>query len=104
MPQAQRLKYGLYDQRDHCWMGNGAEALTYDDYTLAKTAAEAVDRRLGRIVGITQVRPIPPDVNKLKDHLPTVMTTEQAIDAMDAAGTLPYKLQKEADDANSQNS
>jgi len=50
------MQYGLYDTEDGIWFGDDDGPRMYDDYTLARVAAEMVDMQLGQEAGRTRAK------------------------------------------------
>lgn len=77
-------KFGLYDTQDHCWIGNDEGPLRYDDFQVARLAAEASAAMLGwRIVRVRAVEYVKKGQPRLKDELPTVRSAEDALKALE---------------------
>jgi hypothetical protein len=74
------IQYGLYDTEDDVWMGDDNGPKTFTDFMHARVASEVVDvRRPGR----TKAREYDPAPKRLRDEVPTKMTTEEALRRME---------------------
>lgn len=45
-------KYGLYDMRDSCWLGDANGPVRYDDRAICLIAAAVASEQLGRVIAI----------------------------------------------------
>jgi hypothetical protein len=82
-----KMKYGLWDTKDKCWLGNGEKEKgpnTYDDEKLAKTAAVVATEMLqfekGRIIALPFN---PKDELKFKDEIEGPFTCDEAIERLE---------------------
>jgi hypothetical protein len=73
------MEWGLYDTKDGVWMGNDKGPKTFDDYMLARIAAEMVDVQLGQKTGRTKAKEYFGGANRLRDEKPTRMGSERAL-------------------------
>lgn len=78
-----RIKYGIYDVQDNCWLGTSEEGTgpkTFDIKTLAKVASMIAAKRLGIPYTRLEVRPVyQGGAWSIKDELPTRMSTAKAL-------------------------
>ena len=40
------MTYGIYDTKDNCWLGDASGPKTFEDFTLARVAAQIVEDRI----------------------------------------------------------
>lgn len=69
-------KFGLFDVRDNCWLGDETAPYICDDETLAKAAATIMSTRMDRLI---QALPYDPSPKKFKDTVTPEMSTAEAI-------------------------
>ncbi len=80
------MNYGLYDTQDYLWIGTnqtGDGPLTFEEYDLARLAAQTVDVQLGWAPGRTRAKEYGGGRPKVRDEVQTRMSTVEALDAME---------------------
>lgn len=77
------MKYGLYDTKGKCWLGNAEGPLTYDKKPVARAAARIIDIRLRWPAGRTRAMPYTEDATILKDEMTPELSAEEAMDRLD---------------------
>lgn len=76
------MKYGLWDVKDKCWLGNGANSKgpnLYDDERLARAAATVASRMLKVPLGRIRALPFTGESLTFKDQVQAEMSAEEAI-------------------------
>jgi hypothetical protein len=77
--------YGLFDTKDNCWFGDADGPREFEDFMLARCAAQMVETQImgsdlgGRIVA----REIPEEEWHLKDEVPVKRTALKALQVIE---------------------
>jgi hypothetical protein len=81
------MKYGLWDTKDKCWLGNGSENKgpnLYDDEQLARAAATVASRMLKLPLGRIRALPFKDAENLVyKDQVEAELSCEEAIASLE---------------------
>jgi hypothetical protein len=72
-------KYGVFDTKDKCWLGNDDGPWRYDDEMLARAAATIANERMGLIRRFRKMEHPKQVANVLKDEIAPRISGEQAI-------------------------
>ena len=75
--------YGLYDTVEHVWMGGDEGPKTFEDFMLARIAAQMIDVQLGQEPGRTKAKEYDPSPKRLRDSVDTKMTALEALDGIE---------------------
>ena len=78
------MKYALYDTVGDCWMGNSEGVREYDDFLIARIAAEVVDVQLGQTPGQTKAMEYTGGANKLRGEYDTKYDTLTALKRLES--------------------
>lgn len=76
-------RYGLYDIKDNCWLGNSEGPLLYEDQQLARIAARILDVRLGNPAGRTRAEEYLAEATTKLDDLQPKYSAEEAINRLE---------------------
>jgi hypothetical protein len=76
--------WGLYDTIDGVWMGDDSGPKTFDDFLVARIAAELVDIQLGQQPRRTQAKEYEHGPKRLRDHVDTKMSTLEALEGKES--------------------
>lgn len=87
--------YGLWDTKDHCWLGDDNGPAGFKDLALARVAAQvAEDMMLGTdLAGRVQARELPSRRFRLRDEVPAKHTALESLQRIEGSG--PYWGNKE---------
>lgn len=74
------MKYGLYDTKDNCWLGDDNGPKSHDDKLVAQIAAQIMEYAVtGTDLGKRIVaKELPEDITRLKDSIDLKYSTEEA--------------------------
>jgi hypothetical protein len=75
------IRWGLWDTKDSCWLGDGNGPFTFKSHRLAQLGAQvAEDMMTGSdLAGRIQCKEFAPGVLRLKDHLHCLHTAEESL-------------------------
>lgn len=73
--------YGIYDTQDNCWLGDEFGPKRFDDFMVARIAAQVYeDQTLGTdLGGRYKAKPIPTEEFQKKDEIATKRTTLKSL-------------------------
>lgn len=71
--------YGIYDTQDSCWLGDEHGPKLFEDFLVARVAAQVLDERLGNRPGRSKAREYGGGANRLRDEVQTKMSTLDAL-------------------------
>lgn len=77
------MKYGVFDVKDKCWIGDDKGPRLFDDMLLARVAAEMVDVQLKTIMGRHRAKPYLVEANKLRDEVQVQVSSERALELLE---------------------
>lgn len=73
-------QWGVYDIQDNCWIGNDAGPKVFDDFTVARIAAEVCADQLGyELHGRLEAREYVSGNVRLRDEIPTKRSPLKAL-------------------------
>jgi hypothetical protein len=77
------MKYGVYDTKDNCWIGDSKGPKLFENENLAMVAARIVDVQLRNTPGRCKALPFGEEPVFKKDELKTHMTAEAALQRLE---------------------
>jgi hypothetical protein len=77
-------KYGVFDTKDKCWLGNDEGPWRYDDEMLARAAATIVNERMGLVSRFRKMEHPKRVASVLWDEITPRISAEQAIKNIEA--------------------
>jgi hypothetical protein len=81
------MKYGLYDNQGKCWLGNEDGPKTFDDFMLARVAAQIVEDQItGSDLGCRiEAKELPEDSWKFKDTVSLKHSTLESLQRIEGS-------------------
>lgn len=77
-------KWGLYDTKDKCWLGDNDGPKLYDDEKLATIACRVIDVQTKRPAGRTRARIFDEEFLQKKDDIEVFRSGEEAIERLES--------------------
>ncbi len=80
------MLYGIYDTKDNCWLGDDTGPKTFEDYTLARIAAQMAEDQVfsNRGMGLRfQAKEYKVKNLRYKDSLDTKRTALEALNRLE---------------------